>query len=59
MHTLRPDLVMHLHGAQSVTEEWTMQNYTLEYHAFHIHQTHFRDVSRAAWTRTIRRFWTQ
>jgi suppressor of ftsI len=45
MHTLRPDLVVHLHGAQSVTEEWTLQNYTLEYHGFHIHQTHFRDVS--------------
>ena len=45
MHRLRPDLVVHLHGADSVTEEWTIQNYTLEYHAFHIHQVHFRDVS--------------
>ncbi len=45
MHSLRPDIVVHLHGAQSVTEEWTIQNYTLEYHAFHIHQVHFRDIS--------------
>lgn len=45
MHSLRPDVVVHLHGAQSVTEEWTIQNYTLEYHVFHIHQIHFRDIS--------------
>jgi FtsP/CotA-like multicopper oxidase with cupredoxin domain len=45
MHSPRPDLVVHLHGAQSVTEEWTIQNYALEYHAFHMHQIHFRDIS--------------
>jgi FtsP/CotA-like multicopper oxidase with cupredoxin domain len=45
MTTLRPNMVVHLHGAQQVTEEWTIQNYSLEYHAFHIHQIHFRDIS--------------
>ena len=31
--------------APSVTEQWTIQNYSLEYYAFHIHQIHFRDVT--------------
>jgi FtsP/CotA-like multicopper oxidase with cupredoxin domain len=44
-HTLTPDVVVHLRGRQSVTEEWTIQNYTLEIHAFHIHQIHFLDVT--------------
>ena len=45
MHAGHPDVVVHLHGADSVTEEWTIQNYTLEFHAFHIHQVHFRDIT--------------
>jgi len=45
MFSLRPDVVVHLNGADSVTEEWTVQNYTLENHAFHMHQVHFRDIS--------------
>jgi FtsP/CotA-like multicopper oxidase with cupredoxin domain len=45
MHSLQPDVVVHLHGTSSATEEWTIQNYTLELHAFHMHQIHFRDVS--------------
>ncbi|HEY0424765.1 MAG TPA: multicopper oxidase domain-containing protein [Rhodopila sp.] len=45
MHTLRPDLVVHLHGGEKTTEQWTIQNYSLEFHAFHIHQVHFRDIS--------------
>jgi FtsP/CotA-like multicopper oxidase with cupredoxin domain len=45
MSSLRPDLVVNLNGADSITEEWVVQNYTLENHAFHIHQIHFRDIS--------------
>jgi Multicopper oxidase len=45
MSSLKPDLVVHLNGAASVTEEWVVQNYTLENHAFHMHQAHFRDIS--------------
>ncbi|HET6307847.1 MAG TPA: multicopper oxidase domain-containing protein [Rhodopila sp.] len=45
MSTLTPDVVVHLNGAASVTEQWVIQNYTLENHAFHIHQIHFRDIS--------------
>jgi FtsP/CotA-like multicopper oxidase with cupredoxin domain len=45
MSSLRPDVVVHLNGADSVTEQWTIQNYTLENHAFHMHQIHFRDIS--------------
>jgi FtsP/CotA-like multicopper oxidase with cupredoxin domain len=45
MSSLRPDVVVHLNGADSVTEQWTIQNYALENHAFHIHQIHFRDIS--------------
>ena len=44
-HTQAPQVVVHLHGRQSVTEEWTIQNSTLEIHAFHMHQVHFRDIS--------------
>ena len=43
-----PDIVVHLNGRESVTEEWLVQNYTLEQHAFHLHQTHFRDITRGA-----------
>ena len=44
-HHLAPQVVVHLHGQDSVTEEWTIQNSTLEIHAFHMHQIHFRDVA--------------
>jgi len=37
--------VVHLHGQKSVTEEWLIENSTLELHAFHMHQIHFRDVT--------------
>ncbi len=40
-----PAVVIHLDGKGSAVEEWTIQNYTLEYHAFHIHQMHFRDIT--------------
>jgi FtsP/CotA-like multicopper oxidase with cupredoxin domain len=40
-----PQVVVHLHGQQSVTEEWLVENSTLEIHAFHMHQIHFRDVT--------------
>src|SRR5215469_12140932 len=36
----------HLNGQQSVNEEWVIQNYTLESHPFHMHQLHFRDVTK-------------
>lgn len=45
MHTGTPQVVVHLHGRQSVTEEWLIENSTLEIHAFHIHQIHFRDIT--------------
>ena len=38
-------MVVHLHGQDSVTEEWLVENSTLEIHAFHMHQVHFRDVT--------------
>lgn len=44
-HMLRPQVVVHLHGQSSVTEQWLVENATLEAHAFHIHQIHFRDVT--------------
>jgi FtsP/CotA-like multicopper oxidase with cupredoxin domain len=40
-----PQVVVHLHGQDSVTEQWTVENSTLEAHAFHMHQIHFRDVT--------------
>jgi FtsP/CotA-like multicopper oxidase with cupredoxin domain len=40
-----PDVVVHLRGQDSVVEEWTIQNYTLEAHSFHIHQMHFVDAT--------------
>jgi FtsP/CotA-like multicopper oxidase with cupredoxin domain len=40
-----PQVVVHLHGKQSVTEEWLVENATMEIHAFHMHQIHFRDVT--------------
>jgi FtsP/CotA-like multicopper oxidase with cupredoxin domain len=40
-----PEVVVHLHGQDSVVEEWTIQNYTLEIHSFHIHQMHFVDAT--------------
>ncbi|HTJ63021.1 MAG TPA: multicopper oxidase domain-containing protein [Alphaproteobacteria bacterium] len=39
-----PNITVNLNGAQSRVEEWTIQNYTVEAHAFHIHQIHFREV---------------
>jgi FtsP/CotA-like multicopper oxidase with cupredoxin domain len=42
---LAPQVVVHLHGQQSVTEEWLVENSTLEIHAFHMHQIHFRDIT--------------
>jgi FtsP/CotA-like multicopper oxidase with cupredoxin domain len=45
VHTLAPQVVVHLHGQQTVTEDWLVENSTLEIHAFHIHQIHFRDIS--------------
>jgi FtsP/CotA-like multicopper oxidase with cupredoxin domain len=44
-HNLAPQVVVHLHGQPSVTEEWLVENSTLEIHAFHMHQIHFRDVT--------------
>ena len=44
--TLLPNVVVHLNGQQSVNEEWVIQNYTLESHPFHMHQLHFRDVTK-------------
>jgi FtsP/CotA-like multicopper oxidase with cupredoxin domain len=44
-HNQPPNVVVHLHGADSVTEQWTIENDTLEVHAFHMHQIHFRDVT--------------
>jgi FtsP/CotA-like multicopper oxidase with cupredoxin domain len=44
-HNLAPQVVVHLHGRQSVTEDWLVENSTLEIHAFHIHQIHFRVLS--------------
>jgi FtsP/CotA-like multicopper oxidase with cupredoxin domain len=43
--TSPPDVVVYLDERDSVTEEWTVQNYTLEIHTFHMHQTHFRDIT--------------
>jgi FtsP/CotA-like multicopper oxidase with cupredoxin domain len=43
-HTPAPQVVVHLHGRPSVTEEWLVQNSTLEIHAFHMHQVHFRVI---------------
>ncbi len=45
---LTPQVVVHLHGKESVTEEWLVENSTLEIHAFHMHQIHFRDVTVAS-----------
>ena len=44
-HASAPQVVVHLHGKQSVTEEWLVENSTLEVHDFHTHQVHFRDVT--------------
>jgi FtsP/CotA-like multicopper oxidase with cupredoxin domain len=45
---LTAQVIVHLHGRESVTEEWLVENSTLEIHAFHIHQIHFRDVTTAS-----------
>jgi FtsP/CotA-like multicopper oxidase with cupredoxin domain len=45
MNSRKPQITVHLKGRASVTEEWLIQNATLEAHAFHIHQVHFRDVT--------------
>ncbi len=44
-HTLAPQVTVHLHGQPSVTEDWLIENSTLEIHAFHMHQIHFRDIT--------------
>ena len=44
-HGLAPQVIVHLHGQPSVTEDWLVENSTLEIHAFHMHQVHFRVVS--------------
>ena len=44
-HNPAPQVVVHLHGRDSVTEEWLVENSTLEIHAFHMHQIHFRDLT--------------
>lgn len=44
-HNSKPQVVVHLHGQPSVTEDWLVENSTLEIHAFHMHQIHFRDVT--------------
>ena len=41
----KPQITVHLRGQKSVTEQWLIQNSTLEMHAFHIHQIHFRDIT--------------
>jgi FtsP/CotA-like multicopper oxidase with cupredoxin domain len=43
-----PQVTVHLHGKDSVTEEWLVENSTLEIHDFHMHQIHFRDVTTAS-----------
>jgi FtsP/CotA-like multicopper oxidase with cupredoxin domain len=45
LDTETPQVIVHLHGKESVTEEWLVENSTLEIHAFHMHQIHFRDVT--------------
>jgi FtsP/CotA-like multicopper oxidase with cupredoxin domain len=45
MNSMRPQITVHLGGQQRVTEQWLIQNSTLEAHAFHIHQIHFRDIT--------------
>ncbi len=40
-----PPIVVHLHGADSVTEQWTLTNATLEAHAFHLRHMRFREVT--------------
>jgi len=47
VHVSPPQVVVHLHGQESVTEDWLVENSTLEIHAFHMHQIHFRDVTDA------------
>jgi FtsP/CotA-like multicopper oxidase with cupredoxin domain len=44
-HTLAPQVVVHLHGKPSITEDWLIENSTLEIHAFHMHQVHFREIT--------------
>jgi len=44
-HDLAPQVIVHLHGKPSVTEDWLIENSTLEIHAFHMHQIHFRDIT--------------
>jgi FtsP/CotA-like multicopper oxidase with cupredoxin domain len=44
-HNDAAQVVVHLKGRPSVTEEWLVQNATLEMHTFHMHQIHFRDVT--------------
>jgi FtsP/CotA-like multicopper oxidase with cupredoxin domain len=43
-NNVTPQVVVHLHGQDSVTEDWLVENSTLEIHAFHMHQIHFRDI---------------
>ena len=45
VHGAPAQVVVHLHGKKSVTEEWLIENSTLEIHDFHTHQVHFRDIT--------------
>lgn len=44
-NSLQLQVLVHLHGQDSVTEQWLVENSTLEAHASHIHQVHFQDVT--------------
>lgn len=50
MSSMKPAVTVHLHGQQSLTEQWLIQNSTLEAHAFHIHQVHFQDITNGTST---------
>jgi FtsP/CotA-like multicopper oxidase with cupredoxin domain len=47
-HNVGPQVVVHLKGQSSVTEDWLVQNSTLELHTFHMHQIHFRDITQSS-----------
>jgi FtsP/CotA-like multicopper oxidase with cupredoxin domain len=44
----QPSVTVHLHGKTRVTEEWLIENSTLETHDFHMHQIHFLDITTPA-----------
>ncbi len=52
MNATTPNITINLKGEAIHVEEWTIQNYTVEAHAFHIHQLHFRqEFANAATSR--------